>query len=563
MASCQVNLPHNLDLILENADDQSLKDKDRDKLIDELHAGVFLNNKKQKFWVDKITSANSFELYATDLSIDWGQDISHWRWSSMKDTNGDQMEMAVLVSVWWLGVKNKFPTKMLTPGASYEISFVLKMEEYCKGFENNPVKLKLVLPNQDPIERTEDLSSISKEKWTEIRVGEFVTSCNTPVDMEISMYEHNRIRKQGLVVNKIIIRPVIWKELSGQRNWDGLLSPLKNDLRKRIIDCGKSVDFIYRSIDEKGLPRHTENDLFRLLSEVSPTEDNPSAEPLYEVIKYIYAWVDVAAKADWLLPDKSTWIGYVAKTTLIGKKVLGRADILICWRGTVFKGEWERNFAFTQTRAVEVFPNSAHAFVHQGFYSLYTSSKTDPPYTESARVQVREAVKALLDEYKNEPAVSITITGHSLGAALATLNAADIVSNQYNMRTGSNACLVTAIVFASPVVGNYGFHLEFKKLQNLHLLHIKHNDDVITKIPFYNFTSVGKELLIHTTLSTYESNKKLPLPEAFKKVHNLKNYIRELEGRKARRDDLYLAAKKHDDGSWELYEVPIPDAPST
>lgn len=46
MASCQVELPHNLDSILSDADDNNLKTIPRDEMITQLQDGVFLKQKK-------------------------------------------------------------------------------------------------------------------------------------------------------------------------------------------------------------------------------------------------------------------------------------------------------------------------------------------------------------------------------------------------------------------------------------------------------------------------------------------------------------------------------------
>ncbi|KAJ0082227.1 hypothetical protein Patl1_11866 [Pistacia atlantica] len=158
MASAQVQLPHNLDAILQEADSQI--NKSSDNLIEQLHGGIFLNQNK------------------------------------------------LAIKVCWLDVSKKFPTKNLTPRRTYEVSFILMKLKGCEGFQNHPVNLKLTLPNQTPMEQKQDLSKLPENKWSDVPVGVFSTNCGMTGDMEISMYEHGSQWKKGIVVDKIIIRPL-------------------------------------------------------------------------------------------------------------------------------------------------------------------------------------------------------------------------------------------------------------------------------------------------------------------------------------------------------------------
>lgn len=99
--------------------------------------------------------------------------------------------------------------------------------------------------------------------------------------------------------------------------------------------------------------------------------------------------------------------------------------------------------------------------------------------------QALAALKEVLNEYKGEE-ISITVTGHSMGAAMVTLKATDIVRNGYNilLEDQPNKVIpVTAFVFACPRVGNEGFGNVFFGLENLHVLRVTNDQDIVPKQP--------------------------------------------------------------------------------
>ena len=117
-----------------------------------------------------------------------------------------------------------------------------------------------------------------------------------------------------------------------------------------------------------------------------------------------------------------------------------------------------------------------------------------------------------------------------MGAAVATLTATDIVQNGYNIPKDrpNKVFPVTAIVLASPRLGNTGFAATFSALNNLHVLRVRNKKDPIPDLPvpipiILDYVHVGQELVIDTLESPY-------LKDADKTVHELEVYLHGVAG---------------------------------
>ncbi|OMP00746.1 Lipase, class 3 [Corchorus olitorius] len=270
-----------------------------------------------------------------------------------------------------------------------------------------------------------------------------------------------------------------WEEYQGIRNWEGLLDPLDETLRAEILRYGNFVEAAYRAFDfDSSSPTYATC----RYPKRTFLDRTGIPETGYRLTRNLRATSGIqlprwAEKGPSWVATQSSWIGYVAvcqDKEEIAR--LGRRDVVIAFRGTATGLEWLENFraALTPLTNVDSKPGNdgSEPMVESGFLSLYTSGSTESP---SLQEMVREEVSRLLQTYSDEP-LSLTITGHSLGAALATLAAYDIKT------TFKHSPMVTVMSFGGPRVGNRSFRCQLEK-QGAKVLRIVNSDDLITKVP--------------------------------------------------------------------------------
>ncbi|KAK6119352.1 hypothetical protein DH2020_046901 [Rehmannia glutinosa] len=236
-----------------------------------------------------------------------------------------------------------------------------------------------------------------------------------------------------------------WMELQGIKNWEGLLDPLDDGLRDEILRYGEFVEAAYRCFDFD-----TSSPDYATCRYPKGSMLSQSGHPLGPV-------------------GSATW----RYATTGRDREAGRRDVVIAYRGTATCMEWVENLRVALTTlSGDMAQSDRESMVQSGFLSLYTSAVGPRP---SLQDSIRDEMQKILTKYGDEP-LSITVTGHSLGAALATLTAHDINT------TFKHAPLVTVVSFGGPRIGNKSFRSQLEK-SGTKVLRIVNSDDPITKVP--------------------------------------------------------------------------------
>ncbi|CAI0417623.1 unnamed protein product [Linum tenue] len=302
-----------------------------------------------------------------------------------------------------------------------------------------------------------------------------------------------------------------WRDYHGGNDWKGMLDPLDENLRREVVRYGEFVQAAYHAFNSDPA---TEADEAPLPVRVALPDRS------YKVTKSLYAtssvglpkWVDeVAPDLGWMT-QRTSWVGYVAVCDDRREiQRMGRRDIVIALRGTSTCLEWAENMRAGLVPMEDEESSSPQAQtqtqpkVECGFQSLY---KTEGAHVASLAQSVVQEIKRLMEQYKGET-LSITVTGHSLGAALSLLVADELSTCSPDVPP------VAVFSFGSPRVGNRAFG---KRLtgKSVKVLRIVNNQDVITKVPGLPmvdeldddnhplaYSHVGTELRVDTRMSPY------------------------------------------------------------
>uniref|UniRef100_K3ZF89 Phospholipase A1 n=1 Tax=Setaria italica TaxID=4555 RepID=K3ZF89_SETIT len=321
-----------------------------------------------------------------------------------------------------------------------------------------------------------------------------------------------------------------WRELYGKDSWKGLLDPLDIDLRKSIISYGELAEATYdgfnteRRSPHAGACMYGHGDLL--------TSSGVAAAGHYKVTKFIYATSGLPLPGAFLLlPLPALEDVWSRESNFMGaarhRRGVARdgADAGVGERPGLHAGH---GGARPGTRGAHANPL---AVVHGGFLSLYTSSDATSRFNHaSARDQVIEEVRRLMELHRDEE-TSVTVTGHSLGAALSVLNDVDIVASGANAPAGAGSdsskppCPVTAVVFACPRVGDRFFRSAFNSFQDFRALHVKNSGDIVPAYPPLGYVDVAVALPINTSRSPY-----LRWPGTVLTLRNLECYLHGVAG---------------------------------
>ncbi|XVF38041.1 hypothetical protein REPUB_Repub20aG0063600 [Reevesia pubescens] len=177
---------------------------------------ILIENGSMSFQLEKKTGKKCYMLGARALSITWGDTPQYWSWTSIPESRFS--EVAELKLVWWLDVKGRIETTILSSTTNYAAYLVFKLDRnYVYGFRRTVglhVNVEGIASGEvrnvllDPPGNVPQQAQERGDGWLEIEMGEFWNECGDEGTVEFSLREVDcNYYKQGLIIEGIELRP--------------------------------------------------------------------------------------------------------------------------------------------------------------------------------------------------------------------------------------------------------------------------------------------------------------------------------------------------------------------
>ncbi|KAL2463295.1 putative F-box protein PP2-B8 [Forsythia ovata] len=180
---------------------------------------MLLDEGKMSFQLDKTTGKKCYMIGARELEILGADDPMSFKWTSHKDSRFSTM--IELLRIWWVDIRGRIETQMLSPKTRYAAYLVFKLGKYFRRFESAKGIIKYVKYDEDyeaekraatlhlePVKSKNGKIAVRRsDGWMEVQLGMFYNDLGEDGQVEARLMGKNTYINGGFIVEGIEFRP--------------------------------------------------------------------------------------------------------------------------------------------------------------------------------------------------------------------------------------------------------------------------------------------------------------------------------------------------------------------
>ncbi|KAJ0105626.1 hypothetical protein Patl1_19263 [Pistacia atlantica] len=173
----------------------------------------------ESFSLEKESGKKCYMVAARQLVIRWlcREKPQWWKWQSLHESRFDEV-VELLMHVWWLDVKGRIETKILSPRTTYAAYFVFNLSKSGNEYERIALQLGVYFEGRDKGKRrvmflnpSTNASQLCRDRgdgWMEIEMSEFFNVNGDEGTLLFRVFDfHGFCTKHGLIIEGIELRP--------------------------------------------------------------------------------------------------------------------------------------------------------------------------------------------------------------------------------------------------------------------------------------------------------------------------------------------------------------------